>query len=378
MKRSFVLGSAVGTALLFVTSAGAGVMDREAGAIETQASDVQALVVRPADLRIAQRDPDRQEPAQREQKEPDKQQPAQRDKPDKPQQPAQRDQKEPDKQQPAQRDAPDKPQQPAQKEREKPQQPAQRDQKEPQKQQPAQREKPEKPQQPAQKDREQPDKQQPAQREREKPQQPAQRDQKEPQKQQPAQRDQPDQQRTTVTLNQQQRTEISQAVTKVKVQPLTRVNFSVSVGTVVPRSVRLHPLPDTIVRVVPRFRGYRFILVEERIVIIEPRSYRIVEVIEVSDRGTRTAATGCSERIELTTEQRTLIRTQVLRGTAKVKGPGFRVEVGEALPGRIELRSFPETVVREVSLVRPCRFVVVEDQVVLVDPDARRIVTIID
>jgi hypothetical protein len=354
MKRSLILSSAAGTALLLgVTSAAAGAMDREARRFETQASDVQALVVRPADLRIAQRDPDKQEPAQREQKEPDKQQPAQRDKPD-------------------------KPQQPAQKEREKPQQPAQRDQKEPDKQQPAQRDKPDKPQQPAQREREKP--QQPAQRDQKEPQkqQPAQRDQQEPQKQQPAQQQQPDQQRTTATLNQQQRTEISQAITKVKVQPLTRVNFSVSVGTVVPRSVRLNPLPDTIVRVVPQFRGYSFVLIEERIVIIEPRTYRIVEVVEVSDRGARTAATGCRERIELTTEQRTLIRTQVLRGAAKVKGPGFRIEVGVALPGQIELRSFPDTVVREVSLIRPCRFVVVEDQIVLVDPDARRIVEIID
>jgi hypothetical protein len=356
----------VGTALLIglTSAAGASAMDREAKVLAAQASDRQAMTVRVGDLRIAQRDPDRQQPAQREQQEPKQAQP---DKPtDK--QPADKQQPAlaPDKQQPAQRDAPDKPQQPAQ-----------RDQKEPEKQQPAQKGR-EKPQQPAQRDRQEPQKQQPAQKERDKPQQPAQRDQQEPQKQQPAQRDQPDQQRTTVTLNQQQRTEISQAVTRVKVQPLTRVNFSVSVGTVVPRSVRLHPLPDTIVRVVPKFRGYSFILVEERIVIIEPRTYRIVEIIEVSDRGTRAAATGCTERIELTTEQRTLIRTQVLRGTAKLKGPGFRVEVGEALPRQIQLRTFPETVVREVSLVRPCRFVVVEDQVVLVDPDARRIVEIID
>ncbi|KRQ14700.1 DUF1236 domain-containing protein [Bradyrhizobium manausense] len=57
-------------------------------------------------------------------------------------------------------------------------------------------------------------------------------------------------------------------------QPLTNVNFSLSVGTVEPRDVRLQPLPAEVVEIVPQYRGYKFALVKDEIVIVEPRSRR--------------------------------------------------------------------------------------------------------
>jgi uncharacterized protein DUF1236 len=81
------------------------------------------------------------------------------------------------------------------------------------------------------------------------------------------------------TLTTQQQTEIRQSITKVDVKPVTNVSFSVSTGTVIPTDVRLHELPATIVKIVPAYRGYRFIVVGNDIVIIQPRTRRIVEVI---------------------------------------------------------------------------------------------------
>lgn len=60
----------------------------------------------------------------------------------------------------------------------------------------------------------------------------------------------------------------------------SRINFNISVGTVVPRTVTFYELPPTIVEVVPAWRGYRYILVEDEIVIIDPGSYRIIAVID--------------------------------------------------------------------------------------------------
>jgi hypothetical protein len=64
------------------------------------------------------------------------------------------------------------------------------------------------------------------------------------------------------------------------VRPVTNVNFSISVGTRVPRSVHLYPLPVTVVEYYPAWRGYEFILVGDEIVIINPRTFEIVAVIE--------------------------------------------------------------------------------------------------
>ena len=43
--------------------------------------------------------------------------------------------------------------------------------------------------------------------------------------------------------------------------------------------MRLHRLPPTIVELVPAYEGYDFILVRDDIVIIDPDTYEIVDVI---------------------------------------------------------------------------------------------------
>jgi hypothetical protein len=82
------------------------------------------------------------------------------------------------------------------------------------------------------------------------------------------------------SLTSEQRTKISTTIRQSNVKRVTNVNFNVSVGTVVPRGVTLHALPASVVEVYPQWRGYRFILVEDEIVVIEPGSFRIVAVID--------------------------------------------------------------------------------------------------
>jgi hypothetical protein len=66
-----------------------------------------------------------------------------------------------------------------------------------------------------------------------------------------------------------------------RVAPVTNVNFSISVGTRVPRGgVSFHPLPAEVVTVYPEWRGYEFILVRDQIIVIDPRTLEIVAVID--------------------------------------------------------------------------------------------------
>ena len=81
-------------------------------------------------------------------------------------------------------------------------------------------------------------------------------------------------------LSTEQRTQISTAIKGVHVAPTTNVNFSVAVGTRVPRSgVEFHTLPQQVVTIYPQWRGYKFIVVKEEIVIIDPNTYEIVAVL---------------------------------------------------------------------------------------------------
>ena len=64
------------------------------------------------------------------------------------------------------------------------------------------------------------------------------------------------------------------------VAPVTNVNFSISVGTRVPRDISFHPLPTEIVTFYPEWRGYEFILVRDQIIVIDPRTLEIVAVLD--------------------------------------------------------------------------------------------------
>lgn len=81
-------------------------------------------------------------------------------------------------------------------------------------------------------------------------------------------------------LSTEQRTSIRTSITKQKVKPVTNINFSINVGTRVPRTVAFHPLPAEVITIYPAWRGYEFFLVNDEIVVVNPRTLEIVAVLE--------------------------------------------------------------------------------------------------
>ncbi|MBZ0209668.1 MAG: DUF1236 domain-containing protein [Hyphomicrobium sp.] len=57
-------------------------------------------------------------------------------------------------------------------------------------------------------------------------------------------------------------------------------DFKVQVGAILPHSARFHPLPDDLVRQVPGARRHQYSIVNDRHVIVDPRTRRIVHVAE--------------------------------------------------------------------------------------------------
>jgi outer membrane biosynthesis protein TonB len=64
-----------------------------------------------------------------------------------------------------------------------------------------------------------------------------------------------------------------------KTERLTGVQFSISIGDEVPATVRFHRLPARIVEYAPQYRDFDYILVGDDILVLDPRSHRIVAVI---------------------------------------------------------------------------------------------------
>jgi Protein of unknown function (DUF1236) len=85
-----------------------------------------------------------------------------------------------------------------------------------------------------------------------------------------------------VDLSPEQRTRIHEVIVKERSAPrVANVNFSLEVGTRVPRTVRLVRLPSTIVEIEPEWRGFEYFLVGDDIVVVDPRRMEIVAVIPV-------------------------------------------------------------------------------------------------
>jgi hypothetical protein len=78
----------------------------------------------------------------------------------------------------------------------------------------------------------------------------------------------------------EKRTQITSAIKQEKVEEVTNVNFNISVGTTVPSSVRYHALPPRIVEIYPEWRGYDFIVVRGKYIILRPQTHEIVYIIE--------------------------------------------------------------------------------------------------
>jgi hypothetical protein len=59
------------------------------------------------------------------------------------------------------------------------------------------------------------------------------------------------------------------------------VNFNITVGSSIPRDFVIYDVPPTFVEIVPEFEGYDYIIVGDLVLIIDPDTREIVDVVEV-------------------------------------------------------------------------------------------------
>jgi hypothetical protein len=86
----------------------------------------------------------------------------------------------------------------------------------------------------------------------------------------------------SVNITSEQRTRIHDIIIKERSAPhAEHVDFDLSVGTDVPRSVRIVTVPREIIEIEPEWRGFHYFLVGDQIIIVNPRSMRIVAVLDV-------------------------------------------------------------------------------------------------
>ncbi|WFU22946.1 DUF1236 domain-containing protein [Bradyrhizobium sp. CB1717] len=188
-----------------------------------------------------------------------------------------------------------------------------------------------------------------------------------------------------VNLNRQQETKISASISHLNVRPLTNVNFSLNVGTVVPRDMHLSTLPPDVVEIVPQYRGYSFALVKDQIVVVDPASYKIVTVLPYSGQSTATTTTRERSASKFSDRDREVIRKHAKtrtegRSEARTTGSTARTEihVGDRVPETVEVEEFPSTVYRDAPDLREYRYIHRDTRTYVIEPRERRVIEEID
>lgn len=83
---------------------------------------------------------------------------------------------------------------------------------------------------------------------------------------------------TSVTS--EQKTKVRSVFSRHHVEPARNLNVAVSVGARIPHSVHLYPVPVEIIDIVPAYRDYEYIMLEDnRIAIVDPDTFEIVDII---------------------------------------------------------------------------------------------------
>jgi uncharacterized protein DUF1236 len=83
-------------------------------------------------------------------------------------------------------------------------------------------------------------------------------------------------------LTNAQRATIANAVRRDGGKPASRVGFAASVGAAVPPQIELYILPDAALAAVPDAKIVKYTMVQNQIVLVDPTTMRVVDVIPAS------------------------------------------------------------------------------------------------
>lgn len=82
-----------------------------------------------------------------------------------------------------------------------------------------------------------------------------------------------------VTLSPDQKTEIHRVIIGRDIHRVGHADFNLAVGTAIPNTVRVYPVPARIVSIIPEYRGFDYIVVKHDLIIIDPATLQIVAVL---------------------------------------------------------------------------------------------------
>jgi uncharacterized protein DUF1236 len=146
-----------------------------------------------------------------------------------------------------------------------------------------------------------------------------------------------------------------------------RLGIVPAVGNHIPRRHRLHRFTPALIAFAPLYATYSYIVVDDTICIVDPVSYDIVDVIDEGSFETAGPPLAPSQNLLLSPEEMHLVYADVPKEPARTE-LRIRLALGTEVPRSVTLFAFPDAVIAQVPKVAPFRYIVVDDDVVIVDP----------
>jgi hypothetical protein len=82
-----------------------------------------------------------------------------------------------------------------------------------------------------------------------------------------------------INLTLEQRHVIKEIVKDLKIQPAP-AGTDISVGAELPQTIKLETIPNEIAAKVPQIKSHQFLVKDDKVVLVEPKDHKVVEVIE--------------------------------------------------------------------------------------------------
>jgi Protein of unknown function (DUF1236) len=158
--------------------------------------------------------------------------------------------------------------------------------------------------------------------------------------------------------------------------PRQRLNVPLTVGSHIPRRHRLHRFTPALLALVPIYAAYSYLVVDDTICVVDPETYAIVDVIPSYTERAGPPAGSSGPRLALSPEQMRCIYETVPKNQARVD-LRIRLALGAEVPRDVNLARFPERTLACAPGLASFGYVVVQDDVIIVDPNDYAIVQVI-
>jgi hypothetical protein len=148
--------------------------------------------------------------------------------------------------------------------------------------------------------------------------------------------------------------------------PRSQLNAALAVGSRIPRRHQLLRFAPALLALVPAYAAYRYLIVDDTICVVDPETYGIVDVIPSS---IEQASSPPAERpaLALSADQMQCIYSAIPKDQPR-SDLHLRLALGAEISRDVELFGFPEEGLACAPGLAAYRYILVEDDVVIIDP----------